>query len=151
MPRITPNRATRLTLRCSTAAFAPLIMIALLVLLAACDATSTAGSTPPTDTTAPVATATATTASSTPAAGNAVDIEDFDFSPSSLTVKAGTTVTWTNTTSATPHTVTSDTGLFDRGVGPNSAFPFKFTQAGVFHYHCKVHPTMMGTITVTAS
>src|SRR5260221_3954556 len=102
MPRITRNHSARPTWRLTIAAFVPLIVIALLVLLAGCDTASTAAGTPPTNTAVPP-TAIATTASSTPATSNAVAVEDFDFSPSALTVKAGTTVTWTNTSGGTSH------------------------------------------------
>jgi hypothetical protein len=80
MPLITPDQPPFPRSRRGMVIFAPLIMVALLVLLAGCDATSTAGSTPPTDTVA-AATATATTAASTPVSGDAVTVEDFDFSP----------------------------------------------------------------------
>jgi plastocyanin len=151
MPHFTPDQPPHPRSRRRMAPFAPLIMVALLVLLAGCDATSTAGSAPPTDTVAPAATATATTATSTPVSGNAVAVEDFDFSPPTLTVKVGTTVTWTNTSDSVSHTVTSATGLFDHALSPGDKFQFKFTQVGDFHYHCKIHPSMNGTITVTAS
>jgi plastocyanin len=73
----------------------------------------------------------------------------FSFSPSVLTVKVGTTVTWTNTSSA-PHTVTSDTGVFNGSLGGSGAtFSFTFTRAGTFSYHCSIHPYMKATITVT--
>jgi plastocyanin len=47
--------------------------------------------------------------------------------------------------------VTSATGLFDKALSPGDTFHFKFTQVGDFHYHCKIHASMNGTITVTAS
>ncbi len=73
----------------------------------------------------------------------------FSFSPSVLTIKVGTTVTWTNTSSA-PHTVTSDTGAFNHSLGGSGAtFSFTFTRAGTFSYHCSIHPYMKATITVT--
>lgn len=73
----------------------------------------------------------------------------FSFSPSVLTIKAGTTVTWTNTSSA-PHTVTSDMGAFNGSLGGSGAtFSFTFTRAGTFSYHCSIHPYMKATITVT--
>jgi plastocyanin len=82
---------------------------------------------------------------------NSVTIENFAFSPASITVKAGTTVTWTNKDSAT-HTVTET----DSQTGPNSgdlatgkSYSFKFDTAGTYKYHCSIHPDMTGTVTVT--
>jgi plastocyanin len=87
--------------------------------------------------------------------GNAVNIlggaqyqGGFVYSPSSLTVSVGTTVTWTNGDS-TAHTVTSDTNLFDSGsIPPNGHFSYMFPNAGTFRYHCTLHPGMTGSVTV---
>jgi plastocyanin len=77
-----------------------------------------------------------------------VTISNFTFQPSSLQVHVGTTVTWTNNDS-TAHTVTSDTSSFNSGtLAPGGTFAFTFTQAGTFSYHCNIHPSMHGTITV---
>ena len=75
-------------------------------------------------------------------------ITNFSFSPSSLTVSAGTTVTWKNQDAAT-HTVTSNTGVFDSGdMGTNTTFTWTFTTVGSYPYHCKFHSGMTGTIIV---
>ncbi|MFL5666766.1 MAG: plastocyanin/azurin family copper-binding protein, partial [Ktedonobacteraceae bacterium] len=78
----------------------------------------------------------------------------FVFSPSTLTIKVGTTVTWKNTTQ-TPHTVTSldANKTFNSGdntpINSNMTFSFTFTKAGTYKYQCDFHPqTMQGTITV---
>jgi amicyanin len=79
----------------------------------------------------------------------------FAFSPTTLTIKVGSTVTWTNMTPA-PHTVTSDDGKsFDSGISTPIApsggtYSFTFKQAGTFSYHCQIHPYMKATIIVTA-
>ena len=89
----------------------------------------------------------ATTSSSAPS-GNAVSMSNLSFSPASLTVSTGTTVTWTNKDTVA-HTVTSDTGSFDSGnMAPKATFSFKFNTAGTFAYHCSLHPSMKGTVTV---
>ncbi|MCA1669343.1 MAG: cupredoxin family copper-binding protein [Thermomicrobia bacterium] len=84
----------------------------------------------------------------------AVNIMNFSFQPTPLTIPVGTTVVWTNQDSA-PHTVTSDTGVWDSGIGSplqkGATFRFTFTQAGTFPYHCMIHPNMHGTIVVTAA
>jgi plastocyanin len=65
-------------------------------------------------------------------------------------VKVGTTVTWSNG-DAVGHTVTADGGAFDSGtIAPGTSFSRRFGSAGTFAYHCKIHPSMTGTITVTA-
>lgn len=81
--------------------------------------------------------------------GSAVAIVDFAFNPTTLSVKAGTSVTWTNTGSAA-HTVTADDGSFDSGtVSGGATFTQAFATAGTFTYHCKIHSSMKATITVT--
>jgi plastocyanin len=89
------------------------------------------------------------------AAANAVTISDDAFNPTGNTVTAGTTVTWT-TTGSHGHTVTADDGSFDsdsNGSGATlatgSTFTHTFAAAGTFAYHCKVHSSMHGTVTVT--
>lgn len=79
-----------------------------------------------------------------------VTLSGLTFSPKSLTVTAGTTVTWTNKEAIT-HTVTSDTGLFDSGDLTNGqTYQYTFSSAGTFAYHCKYHSGMTGTIIVTS-
>jgi plastocyanin len=78
----------------------------------------------------------------------AVTIENFAYSPASLTVPVGTTVTWTNN-EATAHTVTSKTGLFDSEImNKGDTFSYTFSDRGVFEYYCTIHPTMNGIVTV---
>ena len=96
-----------------------------------------------------------------PAAGQ-VSIAEYSYTPQSLSIKAGTSVTWTNNGSLA-HTVTADGGAFNSGqisastgggsygggTAPGS-FTYTFAAAGTFPYHCANHPTLMsGTITVT--
>jgi plastocyanin len=73
---------------------------------------------------------------------------DFMFAPTAVTVKAGSTVTWTNKDDE-PHTVVSDNGLFRSGaMDTNESFSFRFDKAGTYHYACSIHPRMVGTILV---
>jgi plastocyanin len=77
-----------------------------------------------------------------------VTIVDFGFNPGSITVKPGTTVTWTNT--GVTHTVTSNSGLFDSGhLGSGDTFTFTFSKAGTYAYHCAIHTGMKGEVTVS--
>jgi plastocyanin len=81
---------------------------------------------------------------------NTVSIVNMSFSPANLTVKAGSTVTWTNNDNM-DHTVTSDNGSFDSGhITMGSKYSKVFATTGSFPYHCTIHATMKGTITVTA-
>jgi len=75
--------------------------------------------------------------SAKPAANaNAVKITSVNFSPHTLDVAVGTTISWTNSDTM-PHSVTSDTkGAFDSGpIQPGATFTFTFAQAGTFPYH----------------
>jgi plastocyanin len=75
-------------------------------------------------------------------------VKDFKFMPTPLTVKAGSTVTWTNMDDE-PHTVVSDTGVFKSGgMDTNESFSFKFDKPGTYHFTCSIHPRMVGTIVV---
>jgi plastocyanin len=77
-----------------------------------------------------------------------VVIKDFMFTPMSLTVKAGATVTWANKDEE-PHTVVSDSGLFRSGaVDTGESFSYKFEHPGTYHFTCSIHPRMVGTIVV---
>ena len=77
-----------------------------------------------------------------------VVIKDFMFMPMSLTVKAGSTVTWVNMDDE-PHTVVSNTQLFRSGaLDTKETFSFKFTEPGTYHFTCSIHPRMVGAIVV---
>ena len=85
-----------------------------------------------------------------PAPPAAVQIGNFTFKAQVLTVKPGTTVTWTNADDI-PHTVTSNTGAFKSKVlDSGDKFSFTFAKAGQFGYFCSLHPHMTGTIIVKA-
>ncbi len=95
-----------------------------------------------------------------------VTIRDFSFSPSTMPIKAGTTVTWTNN-GPMSHTTVSDNGVWTSatlappsgggGYGGGTAgqtFQFTFSTPGTYPYHCSIHPPaqypdFVGTITVT--
>jgi len=80
-----------------------------------------------------------------------ITLKDFAFNPSTLTVKAGTTVAWVNEDGAS-HTVVTDSGAPLSFTSPTLAngasFQFTFTQPGTYTYHCSIHPSMKGTIIV---
>ena len=77
-----------------------------------------------------------------------VKIDNFTFAPQSLTIKAGTTVTWTNEDDI-PHTVVATAKAFKSKVlDTDDKFSFTFTTAGSYEYFCSLHPHMTGTIVV---
>lgn len=87
-------------------------------------------------------------APATPPPTSAIRIAGFAFSPATLTVSRGSTVTWTNVDAAL-HTVTSDGTTFDSGsFGQNSTFQFNASQPGTFQYRCAIHASMRGTLVV---
>ena len=153
---------------------APVFVTIAFLLFAACSPSASGTATPtaaaatatPATATATPATATATpTSTGTPAAtattaaggctngatgSQTVTIAGFAFAPATLSVPAGTTVTWTNQ-DATTHTATADDGTsFDcTPIGAGASMSFTFATPGTFAYHCAIHPTMKATITVT--
>jgi plastocyanin len=85
------------------------------------------------------------------AADHAVDIAGFAFSPATVTVAVGDTVTWTNG-DAVNHTATADDASFNTGtIAAGSSRSATFSTAGTFAYHCSIHPAMTATIVVTSS
>ncbi len=82
------------------------------------------------------------------ASQNSVAMKGLALNPTALTIVKGAKVTWTNDDSTT-HTVTSDTGAFESGnLSPGNSFTHQFNETGTFPYHCTIHPSMKGTITV---
>jgi len=81
---------------------------------------------------------------------NDVFIQNMAFSPATLTVAAGSTVTWTNKDAMT-HTVTSDSTLFNSGnIVVNGVYSYTFTTVGTYSYHCSIHPSMTAKVIVSA-
>ena len=97
------------------------------------------------------------TAPPMPVTGNGITVQVLgmngsnSFSPNPSTVAAGQTVAWHNSDVIT-HTATADNGSFDTGaIGPGAtSAPIRMPTAGTFGYHCAIHPTMTGTLNVTA-
>jgi plastocyanin len=85
----------------------------------------------------------------TAAASSSVAIENFVYSPATVNVNVGDSVTWTNGDSA-PHTATGDgfdTGTLNEGESGSATF----SSAGTFDYICALHPNMKGTVVVAGS
>jgi plastocyanin len=80
-----------------------------------------------------------------------VHIVDHAFVPTLVGVQVGATVTWTNTGNE-PHTVTADNSSFSSGrLAPGESFSHTFDTIGSFTYRCRIHPSMTGTVVVTAA
>ena len=78
-------------------------------------------------------------------------IENFQFVPESLTIKAGEAVHWTNKDNS-QHKIILDDGSFESVPLSNNGISSAntiFKQEGTFNYHCSIHPSMKGTIIVT--
>lgn len=72
----------------------------------------------------------------------------YAFQPNTITIKAGTTVAWSNKSNA-PHTVTSDrSGVFDKNLSPGKTVSITFRHPGTYAYHCTFHPYMHGKVIV---
>jgi Icc protein len=81
---------------------------------------------------------------------NEVFIDNFSFSPASLTVPVGTKVTWTNKDDV-PHTVVSNDKVFSsKALDTDDKFSFTFDKAGTFDYYCSIHPRMTAKVIVQA-
>ena len=80
-----------------------------------------------------------------------VGMQDIQYVPKEVTVKAGGTVRWTNSDSV-PHTVTKRGGpgaKFDSGtIEVGGTFEQKLTRPGRVDYVCKIHPNQTGRVTV---
>ena len=78
----------------------------------------------------------------------AVKIDNFTFSPATLTVKAGTQITWTNGDDI-PHTVVSNDQTFKSKVlDTGEKFTFTVSKPGTYSYSCSIHPNMTGKVVV---
>ena len=92
------------------------------------------------------------TSNNPPPAGDVLVQNDL-FNPATLSVTAGTTVTWAWDSDGHEHTVTFDAEPAQTsGIKTSGTYQRTFASAGTFAFHCQVHPTIMkGTITVTAA
>lgn len=85
-----------------------------------------------------------------PVAADAVSIKNFAFAPDTITVKVGTTVTWTNN-DQDAHTVTAmDHTFASPALNPGDSFHFTFSKPGNYAYLCTIHPFMTATVVVVS-
>jgi plastocyanin len=78
----------------------------------------------------------------------AVKIDNYSFTPQTITVPAGTTVTWTNGDDV-PHTVAAtDLAFHSKAMDTDEQYSHTFDQPGTYQYYCTVHPKMQGMVIV---
>ncbi len=83
-----------------------------------------------------------------PASEVAIKIDNFSFSPATITVPAGTTIRWTNRDDI-PHTVVSEDKTFKSKVlDTDEQFTYTFTKPGTYSYFCSIHPKMTAKVVV---
>jgi plastocyanin len=123
--------------------------------LAACGSSASPAAAPP----SPAASAAGASTAASPAASaavsqaaaagaSAITIQNFAFAPASLTVKAGTTVTWTNNDSPTHSVKWADGAAGSSPLTTGSSYTRKFATPGTYAYVCGIHASMHGTIVV---
>jgi plastocyanin len=82
------------------------------------------------------------------AAGAEVKIDNFSFSPATITVPVGATIRWTNHDDI-PHTVVSDDKTFkSKALDTDDQFTYTFTKPGTYSYFCSIHPKMTAKVLV---
>ena len=84
-----------------------------------------------------------------PASATAIKIDNFSFGPATITIPAGSTVTWTNRDDV-PHVVTSDDNKMfkSKALDTDDHFSFTFAKPGTYNYYCAIHPKMTAKIMV---
>jgi plastocyanin len=78
-----------------------------------------------------------------------VKIDNFSFGPQTITVAAGTQITWVNHDDI-PHTVVSDdkTTFKSHALDTDDKFTFTFSKPGTYNYFCSIHPKMTAKVIV---
>ena len=77
-----------------------------------------------------------------------ITIDNFTFSPTPLSIAAGTTVTWTNRDDI-PHSIVCPAlNVHSRALDTDESFSFRFQTEGTYDYLCGIHPHMHGQIIV---
>src|SRR5215472_6224595 len=77
-----------------------------------------------------------------------VKIDNFVFTPNTVTVAAGTTIHWTNHDDI-PHNVVADDKSFKSKVmDTDEGFSYTFAKPGTYTYFCSIHPKMTGKVVV---
>jgi plastocyanin len=143
----THHRKTPLTNVRGRALLAVVALLVLTAVVAACGSSSSASNATPVT---PAATTGGATTGGT-ATASAVAIQNFTFTPKTLTVAPGTMVTWTNNDS-TPHNIISTVSISltsattstfaSSNLNQGQTFSFTFTKKGVYFYECSIHKAL---------
>ncbi len=82
------------------------------------------------------------------AQGMEVKVDNFSFSPATLTVPVNSTVSWVNKDDV-PHVVAGNDGSFkSKALDTDDKYSYTFTKAGTYSYYCPIHPKMVGKVIV---
>lgn len=126
----------------------PLVAVTGALALAGCGSSndsSSSSSSAPASTSTPAATSTPASASG----GVAVSMKNIAFAPSSVTVKVGQTVTWTNDDDVAHNVIAAGGADFKSDlINKGGTYKFKTTKAGTIQYECTIHPGMKATLNV---
>jgi plastocyanin len=85
--------------------------------------------------------------SAAPPAAN-IKIDNFSFTPPTLTVKVGTEITWTNGDDIPHNIVSEDKSFKSKVLDTDEKFTFTATKPGTYSYFCSIHPKMTGKVVV---
>jgi len=77
-----------------------------------------------------------------------VKIDNFSFTPATITVPVGTTVRWTNRDDIPHNVVSNDKSFKSKPLDTDESFSFTFSKAGTYDYFCSIHPKMTGKVVV---
>ena len=84
----------------------------------------------------------------TSSSGNTVSMYNMQFGTGSLTVKAGTTVTWTNGDNVVHNVIADDASFKSADMKYGYTYSHSFDTKGTFGYYCSYHSGMKGTVVV---
>ena len=79
-----------------------------------------------------------------------INVDNFSFSPATLTVTAGTTVTWTNHDDIPHNIVERDQKFKSKALDTDDSYAHTFAEPGTYEYFCGLHPKMVGKVIVEA-
>lgn len=83
-----------------------------------------------------------------PLISNEINIQNFNFSPTTLNVQVGEKVTWKQNDQAIHKIVSTEELFTSNDLNSGDEFNFTFTKAGEYDYYCSIHPSMYGKIIV---
>jgi len=77
-----------------------------------------------------------------------IKIDNFSFSPNTVTVPVGSTVRWTNHDDVPHNVVNEDKSFKSKTMDTDENFSYTFSKAGTYTYYCSIHPRMTGKVVV---